>query len=219
MKRIICIALAALLSTSLLASCGDKKAEVSSTVSSFVESQEQSVVSTDVTSETTVVEESSQTPTTTTTAKTTQKTEKKSGKTATLYCVLGNETKTADVEWSGDFLDPKFLIEELSKYTGVNMNCADAFSGKGGITVDFDDSSPLFNGELYVSDNPRYHMYDYDSTAWFILDSIYTTLNKNNGGNVDIYFSYKGDSFKLKTSPEIEIDAFTPYKGSQSYLG
>lgn len=226
MKKMICLALAAIFSMSILVSCGKEESVSSTTVDTpVVESQtvsdplpqKEPVISAETDEATTAASAPTEQPVTTTVTTTVK--EQKNEKTAILYCVYGSRIDMTEIEWEGDFLDSKFLISELSKYTGINMNCANAFSGKGGISVDFDNSSPLFGGELYITDSPKYRMDNYDSAVWFILDSIYETLKNNNGGNVDIYFSKMGENIVLKTSPEVTIEMTKPYRGSSAYIG
>ena len=91
------------------------------------------------------------------------------------------------------------LIDEIETLTGWNLDLADGVtSGKGGMTVCFANTSSLFVGPPEPQKD-EFFMYDMESLAHTILDSVKKTLQENfvmSSGNPDslgIYYCMEGD--------------------------
>ncbi|MDR1564532.1 MAG: hypothetical protein LBS74_06210 [Oscillospiraceae bacterium] len=111
----------------------------------------------------------------------------------------------------GDVPDPKYLLQELTAFVGINMEAASVKVDGSKIKVDFDDKSPLFGAEAYTRVNPFTSPKTNNELYNCILNSICKTLSENYSG-AEVYFSKGGQSFTLEDAdPKITIDASKAY--------
>ena len=120
---------------------------------------------------------------------------------------------------SSSAYDPVLLSELLTELTGYNFAVNSySIAENGSYTVDWAATGSLFgNSDDLPSDIFKLH--DYDSLAWFILDSMATTV-KNNFGCPYVYYTMDGGK-ELKL-PELKlVQSFpsdVPYLGSPFYV-
>ena len=100
---------------------------------------------------------------------------------AVLYIGVGNQFAEYPVEYTGELdengqIPPEEVLAAMASLTGWNLDLAEPiFSGKGGITVSFADTSALF---AYPPEEQReeFHVYDALQLDQTILDSLKKTL-------------------------------------------
>ena len=115
-------------------------------------------------------------------------------------------------------LTPDWLIGQISDLTGWNLDLAQPVStGKGGMTVDFANTSALVVGPPDPQ-KEEFFVYDNVQLTQTILDSIQRTLQYNfidpelgDPSNLDVYFCLEGGDVSL------EGGAFVPHP--QPYQG
>lgn len=137
--------------------------------------------------------------------------------TATLYIGMGGEFREYPVEYTGE-LTPLFLVSQISRLTGWNLDLADEItSGKGGMTVSFAETSALVVGPPDPQ-TPDFFVYDARQLVLTILDSIQHTLQYNfvdpelgDPSSLDIYFTLDGEAIVVPESGET-IDPYAPYQ-------
>ncbi len=138
--------------------------------------------------------------------------------TATLYIgSSGSGFTEYPVSCTGT-LTPDWLIGQISDLTGWNLDLAEPVStGKGGMTVDFANTSALVVGPPDPQ-KEEFFVYDNVQLTQTILDSIQRTLQYNFidpelGGpsNLDVFFCLEGGDISL------EGGAFVPH--TQPYQG
>lgn len=138
--------------------------------------------------------------------------------TATLYIgSSGSGFTEYPVSCTGT-LTPDWLIGQISDLTGWNLDLAEPVStGKGGMTVDFANTSALVVGPPDPQ-KEEFFVYDNVQLTQTILDSIQRTLQYNfidpelgDPSNLDVYFCLEGGDISL------EGGAFVPH--TQPYQG
>lgn len=137
-----------------------------------------------------------------------------------LYIGKGSNftTTNADVITGAPVTDvAENIIKEIGAKLGYQIYIKDVYSGKGGITIDFDkDSAPFNVTDTYRGNGTEeYKTSNQTDLANTIFDSISETSNKyfSTQSNIDIYFSVDGKNI---TIDNINIDSTTPYKGSSN---
>ena len=138
--------------------------------------------------------------------------------TATLYIgSSGSGFTEYPVSCTGT-LTPDWLIGQISDLTGWNLDLAEPVStGKGGMTVDFANTSALVVGPPDPQ-KEEFFVYDNVQLTQTILDSIQRTLQYNfidpelgDPNNLDVFFCLEGGDISL------EGGAFVPH--TQPYQG
>ena len=100
---------------------------------------------------------------------------------AVLYIGVGNQFAEYPVEYTGELdengqIPPEEVLAAMASLTGWNLDLAEPiFSGKGGITVSFADTSALFAGPP-EEQREEFHVYDALQLDQTILDSLKKTL-------------------------------------------
>ena len=98
-----------------------------------------------------------------------------------LYIGVGNQFAEYPVEYTGELdengqIPPEEVLAAMASLTGWNLDLAEPiFSGKGGITVSFADTSALFAGPP-EEQREEFHVYDALQLDQTILDSLKKTL-------------------------------------------
>jgi len=117
------------------------------------------------------------------------------------------------------------MADGLTELTGLNFGQLDMGAmGRSTMTIDWPTDSTLFGGS--VNEKEEFFFFDYDSMAWFMLDSLYQTIRKNipamgqGVGEYDIYYTMNGgESLVLENlSPPMDFSLETPYMGSAFYF-
>lgn len=138
--------------------------------------------------------------------------------TATLYIGSSGSGFTEYLVSCTGTLTPDWLIGQISDLTGWNLDLAEPVStGKGGMTVDFANTSALVVGPPDLQ-KEEFFAYDNVQLTQTILDSIQRTLQHNfidpelgDPSNLDVFFCLEGGDVSL------EGGAFVPH--TQPYQG
>lgn len=141
-----------------------------------------------------------------------------STRTDVLYAVFsGNDVKKYPIEYAGEKKTAKELADELTKLTGLDFTIT-ASETNDGWRVDWDANSSLFTGPK-GEQKEDFFFFDYDSSCWFMMDTLWTTLTKNLGTE-NIYYTMNGGQELVlqKMSPSMTIPSDTPYMGSEFYF-
>lgn len=108
----------------------------------------------------------------------------------------------------------------LSELTGLRFDVsAELTNGANSIAVDWNLGSSLFTGppEQQID---MFRFFDYDSLAWFMLDSLYRTILRNMPEIEAVYYTMGGGSELVlqNLSPPMGFTLDTPYMGSAFYF-
>lgn len=122
----------------------------------------------------------------------------------------------------GDGPSVQDMADGLDELTGLDFTLqGEAIEGDI-ITIDWSKDSTLVANLDDRQQKEEFHFFDYDSLAWFMLDSLWQTIIKNmpKMAEQDIYFTMNGGkSLKLPNlSPPMDFTLETPYMGSAFYL-
>lgn len=111
------------------------------------------------------------------------------------------------------------LLQELTDYIGydVTMNSISVSSEE--VHIDFNEESDFFHKEKYNAAMVQPVKYaNYEDMAFGILDSVNTTIKKNQGEEVEVYYTQDGEQMKLpEITKEVEFVKDEPYQGSKYY--
>lgn len=146
--------------------------------------------------------------------------------TATVYGVkdgIVTDFATVELDYQGNISDNPHeyfeeLVEAVGDYLGYPIDVEEVYSGKGGITVDFDkDSAPVVYTKLekaYDTKQSKIEYEDYDQMVIGILDSIHKTIQENNGAPADIWYTCEDKALSfpnLKEKREFSLEgAYQP---------
>jgi len=110
------------------------------------------------------------------------------------------------------------LIDTLSSWTGLDFKVTVSYNDDNNMIIDWAADSTLVTGLDDREQKEEFRMYDNDSMRWFMMDSMWQTMTRFNGG-ADIYYTMDGgkelqfDELDLGTTFDINI----PYMGSAFY--
>ena len=149
------------------------------------------------------------------------------GKTAglTLYAVFfsSTEEKQITLPIEGESVSRSFiafaLADGLSEWTGLDFKLNDiAFPDEESVLVDWSKDSTLISGIGDRAFKEDFHFYDAVSLNWFMMDSLWRTLNE--AFHKDVYYTMDGGKeLKFEELSPINIfPATVPYMGSPFYF-
>jgi len=115
------------------------------------------------------------------------------------------------------------IANALTELTGLNFALGDVHAtDSADMLVEWAPGSSLFGG---TEQEPRedFVFFDYDSMAWFMLDSLYETILRNVPGmeGKEVYYTMNGMETSLalpNLSPPMDFGLDTPYMGSAFYF-
>lgn len=119
-------------------------------------------------------------------------------------------------------MDMAAALTELTGYDFALLDVTAAPGGKAGMLVDWSPEGSLIGnlGDRKIKDD--FSVFDYDSMAWLMMDSLAATIRKNMPvlAEGDIYYSMDGGkSLVLENlSPSRDFGLDTPYMGSTFYF-
>ena len=121
-----------------------------------------------------------------------------------------------DIEGDG------YTVEEiaigLSELTGLRFDISVMRNGPAGVTVDWSGNSALLIGPP-EEQNEDFHFYDYDSLAWFMLDSMELSVKRNLPFVEEVYYTMDGgEELFLYLDDPMGFTLDTPYMGSAFYF-
>lgn len=113
------------------------------------------------------------------------------------------------------------LAEGLSELTGLDFAIKEAVTGKDGVSVDWSPEASFLGGLGNTEQKEEFYVYDTDSLAWFMMDSLRGSIIENFGGqNLEVFYSM--DGFKPLVVPGLsypsEFPLNSPYMGSPFYF-
>jgi len=113
------------------------------------------------------------------------------------------------------------IAEGLSELTGFDFTLLDVGTvGDTGIAIDWSPDSTLIAtlGEREQKEDFRF--FDYDSMAWFMLDSLCQSILKNLPETEEVYYTMVGgkELYLENLSPPMSFTLDTPYMGSAFYF-
>jgi len=114
------------------------------------------------------------------------------------------------------------MAQGLSELTGLDFTLLEVTTaGSTGMLIVWSPESSLFTiGERGLEE--EFAFFNYDSLAWFMLDSLYQTILKNIPAMAerDIFYAMEnGEGLVLKNlSPPMDFTLETPYMGSAFYF-
>lgn len=138
----------------------------------------------------------------------------------TLYIGTTNNFKTYETEiYANLSVEEKaqLIINEIGAKLGYQVMIKEIYSGKGGMSIDFDkDSAPFDLKTTYRGNGEEEHKVSGDTNVInTIFDSIKETLQKYFGKTMDVYFQKDGKDIEIDSvTPAIKINSQEPYKGS-----
>jgi hypothetical protein len=141
---------------------------------------------------------------------------------ATLYAVYNLNADNFSVQeyelgFSGD-LTPEILADGLTNLTGLQFTALFSQT-EAGIVVDWSLNSTLIAGLGDTEQNENFVFLDNDSLVWFMLDSMFYTLQQNLGVE-NIYYTMNGGQQLVleNNSPAVTIAGDEAYLGRDQYL-
>lgn len=162
--------------------------------------------------------------TTTTAAATVQPVLGQGSRRLTLVAVL-NASEGVDGEKQYEYayegeLTVQAMADGLAALTGIDFGTLEVSNAdESTMVVSWPADSALFGGGS-EGQKEEFFFFDYDSNAWFMLDSLYATIRENMPGIQEIYFAMNGDqSLVLENlSPPMDFGFDAPYMMSVAYL-
>lgn len=138
---------------------------------------------------------------------------------AVLYIGVGNQFAEYPVEYTGELdengqIPPEEVLAAMASLTGWNLDLAEPiFSGKGGITVSFADTSALFAGPP-EEQREEFHVYDALQLDQTILDSLKKTLQcwAVDPDQVEVWFCGADGGDLALPGTGVTIPAAQPYE-------
>ena len=115
-------------------------------------------------------------------------------------------------------ITPEDLINTLSDWTHLDFKVTISYNENGDTVVDWAADSTLVAGLGDREQNQEFFMYDNESLRWFMMDSLWRTLNQAFGATV--YYTMDGGkelSFD-ELSPINSFSPDSPYMGEAFYL-
>ncbi|MDR2655503.1 MAG: hypothetical protein LBC56_05430 [Oscillospiraceae bacterium] len=140
---------------------------------------------------------------------------------ATLYAVFSHDdnslNKTQEYEYAGD-LTTEILAKGLSEWTGYDFSINGAVAAEdGSITVDWSDASTLVSGVPDAEEKEGFNFNDREILAYFMLDSLCRTVQKNLNIENVYYTMNGGQTLALPSLTVQNISSDEPYQGSGFY--
>ena len=109
----------------------------------------------------------------------------------------------------------------LSDLTGLDFTIAkvSAPTGKPGMLIDWAPTSYLVGGLGDREQKEDFFFFDYDSMAWFMMDSLYQTILKNIPDVEEVWYTMDGGKALVleNLSPPRNFTLDTPYMGRAFY--
>ena len=143
---------------------------------------------------------------------------------AVLYIGVGNQFAEYPVEYTGELdengqIPPEEVVSAMASLTGWSLDLAEPiFSGKGGITVSFADTSALFVGPP-EEQREEFRVYDALQLDQTILDSLKKTLQcwavdpeLGDPDQVDVWFCGAEGGDLALPGTGVTIPAAQPYE-------
>lgn len=111
------------------------------------------------------------------------------------------------------------LLQELSEYIGYDITMNSISVSSEEVHIDFNEESDIFHKEKYNAARVQPVKYsNYEDMAFGILDSVNTTIKKNQGEDVLVYYTEDGEQLTLpEITKEVEFIMDEPYQGSKYY--
>ncbi len=139
-------------------------------------------------------------------------------KKATLYIGADGQFQKVTTQYEGD-LSPDWLIDQIAQETGWDLTLSQpVITGKSGFSVGFSPDCALFTGPPDPQ-NEKYHVFDANSLAVMILDSIQKTLQQNfvyselgDPDALDIYYFMSGDEPLVIPEADISLSLEEAYR-------
>jgi len=129
-----------------------------------------------------------------------------------------DETKEYPALYVGD-LTVETIAMGLSELTGLHFDVTARANDQGGLTVDWSYDSSLFTGPSEEQNEGDFPFSNYDSLAWFMLDSLDLSIKRNLPDPGDIYYSMDGgNALVLDLFDPLMIPPDEPYMGSDYQL-
>jgi hypothetical protein len=121
-------------------------------------------------------------------------------------------------DMEGDGYTVEEIAMGLSELTGLRFDISAMRNGPAGVTVDWSDDSALLTGPP-EEQNEDFHFYDYDSLAWFMLDSMELSIKRNLPFVEEVYYTMDGgEELFLYLDDPMGFSLDTPYMGSAFYF-
>ncbi|MCL2106945.1 MAG: hypothetical protein FWH26_07830 [Oscillospiraceae bacterium] len=125
-------------------------------------------------------------------------------------------------DYEGDGYSVWEMAMGLSELTGLDFTLLEVSPvGGAGFIITWSPESSLF-GMGDREQNEEFQFFDYDSMAWFMLDSLWQTIRKNipAATEEDIFYAMEGGKALVleNLSPPMDFTLETPYMGSAFYF-
>ena len=125
-------------------------------------------------------------------------------------------------DYEGDGYSVWEMAMGLSELTGLDFTLLEVSPvGGAGFIITWSPESSLF-GMGDREQNEEFQFFDYDSMAWFILDSLWQTIRKNipAATEEDIFYAMEGGKALVleNLSPPMDFTLETPYMGRAFYF-
>ena len=135
-----------------------------------------------------------------------------------LYADFGSDdVKKYTYDYNGGGESPEDYAAALSGLTGLDFVITAAWHGTD-LYVDWNSKSTLISGLDDREQKQEFFFYDHDSLSWFMMDSLWQTLQMNFDIN-NIYYTMDGgkELTPMDLSPISSIPADSPYATSNYY--
>ena len=109
----------------------------------------------------------------------------------------GSEAEAVRVVESADAIAADSLSDTLSDTTGIRFDFTLAWQGDD-CTVTWQNDSALWCAEMPQDANPDYVFYDSDLLRWFLLDTVWRTLQQGYGAGDIFYRDAEGQPLNLE---------------------
>lgn len=131
----------------------------------------------------------------------------------------GSEVEDVRVVQVPGGVDAAALCAALTEETGIAFDFTLEQQGDAW-TVTWQAGSALWDGEMPQGGSPDYVFYDADLLRWFLLDTVWRTLNDSFGAQAVYYRAADGQPPALDDLWPLEhFDLAGPYRGSAWYYG
>jgi hypothetical protein len=134
-------------------------------------------------------------------------------------CGSAEENLIWETEYSYDEIAAEDLIESLGRISGLDFFASVTLNEDGGAVVDWAADSTLIAGLDDREQKADFHFFDADSLRWFMMDSMYRTLQNHLGAD-EIYYTMNGGN-ELAFDELFPVNVFPsdiPYMGSAFYF-
>ena len=132
---------------------------------------------------------------------------------------VGEEPKEYPSLYVGD-LTVEAIAMGLSELTGLRFGVTAVANDYGAVTVDWSADGTLFTGPSEEQNEGDFPFSNYESLAWFMLDSLNLSVARSLSDLGDLYYSMDGGkTLVLDTMPDpLTIPLDEPYLGSDYFL-